>query len=122
MGELSAWWGCAQIGYVGGSMGRRGGQSMIEPAAYGVAISFGPKTHNFRDVVRLMLGREAAVVVQDGSQLTAFVESCLRDRDRMRDLGTRAQKLVSEQLGATAKTAALSSWLLPEAKPQSRAA
>ena len=122
MGELSAWWGCAHIGYVGGSMGKRGGQSMIEPAAYGVAISFGPKTHNFRDVVRLMLARQAAVVVQDGGELTAFVESCLRDRNRMQALGTRAQALVSEQLGATAKTAALLSWLLPEAKPQSRAA
>ncbi|MDA1051813.1 MAG: 3-deoxy-D-manno-octulosonic acid transferase [Planctomycetota bacterium] len=122
MGELSAWWGCAHIGYVGGSMGKRGGQSMIEPAAYGVAGSFGPKTHNFRDVVRLMLAREAAVVVQDGDEMTAFVESCLRDRERMQDLGTRAQQLVSEQLGATAKTADLLSWLLPEAKPQRRAA
>ncbi len=122
MGELSAWWGCAHIGYVGGSMGKRGGQSMIEPAAYGVAVSFGPKTHNFRDVVQLMLGRDAAVVVHDGSALTAFVESCLRDQDHMQFLGTRAQQLVSEQLGATAKTAALISWLLPEAKPQSRAA
>lgn len=122
MGELSAWWGCAHVGYVGGSMGKRGGQSMIEPAAYGVAVSFGPKTHNFRDVVRMMLAREAAVVVQDGSELNAFIESCLRDQDRMQALGTRAQKLVSEQLGATAKTAALLSRLLPEAKPQSRAA
>jgi 3-deoxy-D-manno-octulosonic-acid transferase len=122
MGELSAWWGVAHIGFVGGSMGKRGGQSMIEPAAYGVAVSFGPQTRNFRDVVRLMLGREAAVVVQDGRELTAFVESCLRDRERMRVLGTRAQKLVSEQLGATTKTTALVSWLLPEAKPQRRAA
>ncbi len=122
MGELSAWWGCAHVGYVGGSMGKRGGQSMIEPAAYGVAVSFGPNTHNFRDVVRMMLARAAAVVVHDGRDLTAFVDNCLRDQDHMQFLGTRAQKLVSEQLGATAKTAALLSWLLPEAKPKSRAA
>lgn len=122
MGELSAWWGCADIGYVGGSMGKREGQSMIEPAAYGVALSFGPRTRNFRDVVRLMLARDAAVVVQDGRQLTAFVEGCLRDRNDMRSLGTKAQKLVFEQLGATAKTVAQLSWLLPESKPQRRAA
>lgn len=122
MGELSAWWGCAHIGFVGGSMGKRGGQSMIEPAAYGVATSFGPKTRNFRDVVQLMLRREAAVVVQDGDEMTAFVQHCLRKRDHLRELGMRAQKLVSEQLGATAKTTALLSWLLPDAKPQRRAA
>jgi len=44
----------ADAGYVGGSMGSRGGQNMIEPAAYGAAVSFGPQTRNFRDVVRLM--------------------------------------------------------------------
>ncbi|MBC8353551.1 MAG: 3-deoxy-D-manno-octulosonic acid transferase [Planctomycetes bacterium] len=122
MGELSAWWGCADVGFVGGSMGKREGQSMIEPAAYGVAVSFGPRTRNFRDVVRSMLAREAAVVVQDGQELTTFVESCLGDRNQMRALGAQARKFVLEQLGATAKTASQLSWLLPESKPGRRAA
>ena len=43
VGELSAWWGLAQIGFVGGSLGKRGGQNMIEPAGYGVSICFGPQ-------------------------------------------------------------------------------
>ncbi len=56
VGELGAWWGTAAIGFVGGSLfSSRGGQNMIEPAAYGVATSFGPNTQNFRDV-----GRNAA--------------------------------------------------------------
>lgn len=122
MGELSAWWGCAHIGFVGGSMGRRGGQSMIEPAAYGAAVSFGPNTRNFRDVVRLMLAFEAAVVVRDGTELTSFVENCLRDPEQMRQLGSRARALVSQQLGATIKTAALLSWMIPGTKPHRRAA
>lgn len=113
MGELAAWWGLAHIGYVGGSMGTRGGQSMIEPAAYGVAISFGPRTHNFRDVVRLMLQREAAVVVQNGAELTSFVRICLEDESHRMALGNRARQLVSQQLGAADKTSALLSALLP---------
>ncbi len=55
IGELRAWWGTAKIAFVGGSLTPRGGQNMIEPAAYGAAVSFGPATHNFRDVVALML-------------------------------------------------------------------
>ena len=47
IGELGAWWGLADIGLVGGSMGKRGGQNMIEPAAYGVTLCFGPNTSNF---------------------------------------------------------------------------
>ncbi|HYO25958.1 MAG TPA: glycosyltransferase N-terminal domain-containing protein, partial [Lacipirellulaceae bacterium] len=49
IGELGAWWGAAQVGFVGGSFGSRGGQNMLEPAAYGVALCFGPNTWNFRD-------------------------------------------------------------------------
>ena len=33
VGELGAWWGTAQIAFVGGSLGQRGGQNMIEPSA-----------------------------------------------------------------------------------------
>ncbi len=79
IGELKAWWGAAQIAFVGGSLGARGGQNMIEPAAYGCAVSFGPNTQNFRDVVALLRSADAAVVVKDGAELTAFVEKCLRD-------------------------------------------
>lgn len=104
VGELRAWWGLAQIAYVGGSMGTRGGQNMIEPAAYGAAISFGPHTENFRDVVQLLEARDAAVVVRDGQQLTAFVRECLADPQRAAARGGRARQLVLEQLGATART------------------
>ena len=104
IGELGAWWGTAAVAFVGGSLGDRGGQNMIEPAAYGSAVSFGPNTRNFRDVVAAMLGCEAAVVVGDGRQLTRFVRRCLEEPDYASALGRRAKALVSEQLGATERT------------------
>jgi len=107
IGELGAWWGTAAIAYVGGSMGPRGGQNMIEPAAYGAAVSFGPNTRNFRDIVTALLARDAAVVVQDGAEMTAFVRQCLDAPDFRRQLGQRAQELVEKQLGATERTSAL---------------
>ena len=57
-------------------MGRRGGQNMIEPAGYGVAVSFGPNTTNFRDIVALLLGHQAAAVVHSEAQLQDFVRQC----------------------------------------------
>ncbi len=107
IGELGAWWGTAQIAYVGGSMGPRGGQNMIEPAAYGAAVSFGPNTRNFRDIVAAMLARDAAVVLHDGNQMTAFVRRCLEEPGYRHELGDRAQQLVREQLGATDRTFSL---------------
>lgn len=104
VGELSAWWGTADIAFVGGSFGTRGGQNMIEPAAFGAAVSFGPHTHNFRDVVSLLVGADAACVVHNADELTAFVRACLEDRDAARELGLRAQQLVLAQQGATRHT------------------
>ena len=107
VGELAAWWGLAHVAYVGGSMGKRQGQNMIEPAAYGAAVSFGPHTRNFRDIVAQLLEHEAAAVVQDGRELTAFVRRCLEQPAYAAELGRRAQHLVLRQLGATARTAGL---------------
>lgn len=104
IGELSAWWGVAQIGFVGGSMGSRGGQSMIEPAGYGVAVCFGPNTANFRDVVALLLTSTASEVVKDSSELETFVRRCYADEDYRAVLGRNAQEITKSQTGATVRT------------------
>jgi 3-deoxy-D-manno-octulosonic-acid transferase len=105
MGELSAIWGLADIAYVGGSLdGKRGGQNMIEPAAYGSAVLFGPHTWNFKDPVANLLGRNAAVQVMDASALEAAVLELLQDADRRRDLGQAARQFVLSQQGATGRT------------------
>lgn len=110
VGELRAWWGLAQIAFVGGSLSTRGGQNMLEPAAYGAAVSFGPNTRNFREIVAQLLAADAAQIVQDGAELTAFVRRCLEQPKWAAVLGRRAQRLVERQQGATLRTVDL---LLP---------
>ena len=104
MGELAAWWGTAKIAYVGGSMGAREGQNMIEPAAYAAAVSFGPRTANFRDTVELLLSHDAAVVVHNGAELENFVRRSLEDPQWAADRGRRAQQWVTRQQGAAEHT------------------
>jgi len=116
IGELGAWWGTADIAYVGGSMGRRGGQNMIEPAAYGAAVSFGPNTWNFRDVVQMLLAARAAQITHNGAELTAFVRRCLQDPAYAARLGASAQRLVRSQLGTTSRTVDVVEPLLPKAQ------
>ncbi len=104
IGELGAWWGTAQIAFVGGSLGNRGGQNMIEPAAYGAAVSFGPNARNFRDIVTALLDRDAAIVVANQEELLAFVRDCLLNPAAAQAHGQRAASLVRDQLGATERT------------------
>ncbi len=107
VGELGGWWGRADVAYVGGSMGNRGGQNMIEPAAFGIPVCFGPNTKNFRDVTELLLTADAAQIVRDGEQLHAFVERSLSQRRWAAEIGMRAQTVVAAQQGAADRTVGL---------------
>jgi 3-deoxy-D-manno-octulosonic-acid transferase len=114
IGELGAWWGTATVGFVGGSFGSRGGQNMLEPAALGVATSFGPNTWNFRDIVAQLLAAEGAQRVATPEELEAFVARALDDPAWGRALGERGRQLVLSQQGATDRTlAALEALLGP---------
>jgi 3-deoxy-D-manno-octulosonic-acid transferase len=104
IGELRGWWGLAHAGFVGGSLGSRGGQNMIEPAAFGVPVCFGPQTQNFRDVVQMLLAADAAKVIQDGDELRDFWRKTIEDSAMATTMGQRARQVVLEQQGATKRT------------------
>jgi 3-deoxy-D-manno-octulosonic-acid transferase len=107
-GELAWWWGTAAIAFVGGSLdGKRGGQNMLEPAAYGAAVSLGPHTRNFADEVARLVAADAVQVVADDRELQAFVARCLEQPDWAVALGGRAAACVAAHRGATAASARL---------------
>jgi len=107
LGELSACWGLATYAFVGGSLSRRGGQNMIEPAAYGAAVCFGPDTRNFRDIVEALLTHDAARVVTDGPALSALLQEWIQNPQQARRNGERARQFVLTQHGAARKTVSL---------------
>jgi len=107
LGELKAVWGLADVGFVGGSFNDRGGQNMIEPAAYGVAVTFGPNTWNFKQVVAALLEHQAALEVKTKAEWEAVTMKLLGDEAQRRELGQRAREFVLQQQGATARTVQL---------------
>ena len=107
IGELSACWGLADIAFVGGSFGNRGGQNMIEPAAFGAAVCFGPNTWNFRDVVQTFKEANACVQLDSPEELRATVARLLGDPTERQSLGDAARNAVKSNSGATARTAML---------------
>jgi len=105
VGELGAAWSLAEIGFVGGTFdGKRGGQSMIEPAGYGVPTLFGPHVWNFRDAANRLIEAGGAIMVKDAAELEVKMLELLADPARLREMGERAKALVQEQQGATART------------------
>lgn len=116
IGELAACWGLADIAFVGGSFGSRGGQNMIEPAAFGACILFGPDTRNFRDVVSAFRGADACCELARPDDLAAAMASLLADPVERRRLGDAARAVVTAQQGATQLTVTTLLSLLPDAR------
>jgi 3-deoxy-D-manno-octulosonic-acid transferase len=119
IGELGALWGLADVAFVGGSLdGQRGGQNMIEPAAYGAAVIFGADVWNFKETANRLLEHGAAVQVPDATTLQCEVEKLLANVLERQKLGEAARRFVQSQQGATEKTLALVDALLN--KPMAR--
>lgn len=104
VGELRWWWGLADIGFVGGSFGDRGGQNMIEPCAYGVATCFGPNTRNFADIVQLLTEEKACEQLLKPEELKPWVESMLIDACKREAMSKQAIQACNRHRGATARS------------------
>lgn len=104
IGELGGWWGRANIAFVGGSMGNRGGQNMIEPAGYGMPVSFGPNTWNFNETVEQLVSARACRVVHGLDDLSQFLEWSLTQAEQAAKMGEQAQKVVLQHVGASQRT------------------
>jgi 3-deoxy-D-manno-octulosonic-acid transferase len=105
IGELGALWGLADVAFVGGSLdGKRGGQNMIEPAAYGAAVVFGPHVWNFKDIAARLVQANAAVQVKDAEALERVVKRLLADAAEREQMGLAGRQFVQGQQGATERT------------------
>jgi 3-deoxy-D-manno-octulosonic-acid transferase len=105
IGELGAAWGLADVGFTGGSLdGKRGGQSMIEPAGYGVPCVFGPHVWNFKDAAKRLVEVGGALMVPDALGLETALAKLIADPELRTRMGMVALELVRRQQGATART------------------
>ena len=105
LGELAAVWGLADVAFVGGSLlPGRGGQNMLEPAAFGASVLFGTHTSNFREVVEQLRDCGGARVVDDAADLTTALLEDLDDPESAARRGSAARTYVLAQDGASGRT------------------
>jgi 3-deoxy-D-manno-octulosonic-acid transferase len=106
IGELERVYALADVVFVGGSLVPHGGQNVLEPAAQGLPVVFGPHMENFRQEARLLLDANAAVQLLDARRLSEALGRLLRNATLCARMGEAALAAVERQKGATALTAA----------------
>lgn len=104
IGELESVYALADLVYVGGSLVAHGGQNMLEPAAQGRAVVYGPHVHNFVQEAALLESAGAALRVADAAELERTFRELLADAPRRGRMGAFGLEVVAAQKGATKLT------------------
>ena len=97
------YYACADIVFVGGSLIKKGGHNILEPASLKKPIIFGPYMFNFRDITDLFMQNKAGIMVSNAQELTLKVKELLFNNLLAKDLGQRAYELILKNSGATGK-------------------
>ncbi|MFW5878973.1 MAG: 3-deoxy-D-manno-octulosonic acid transferase [Myxococcota bacterium] len=100
IGELVTCYRLASVVFVGGSFTKRGGQNILEPAAQGRPVIFGPNMANFRDSVQVLIGR-GGIQVADGEKLHKVLVELFERPEKLVELGELASETVRGIRGAS---------------------
>jgi tetraacyldisaccharide 4'-kinase len=103
LGELNGIFPLADVVFMGGTLARRGGHNILEPAAAGKPVVMGPHMENFAAIAAEFRAADAVVDIPGPSDLAAAVRDLLRDPSRRDSLGSRAQELALAKRGTTAR-------------------
>ena len=106
VGVLADLYALADAAYVGGGFGDRGLHSVIEPAALGVPVVFGPRHGNAREAGELAK-HGGGFIVRDADELGAVLVRLLRDATSRDEAGRRAAGYVTSRLGGAERNADL---------------
>lgn len=113
LGELMAFYACAQVAFVGGSLQAIGGHNLLEPAAVGTPVVSGPHLHHFVAISRYLEAAGALVVAADAAGVGQALDTLLADPARRQEMANAGRDLVAAGRGALERTVALVARDLP---------
>jgi 3-deoxy-D-manno-octulosonic-acid transferase len=107
LGELSALYSLATAAFVGGSLIPVGGHNVLEPAAAGVPVLFGPHTEHFKEPAQALLLAGGASVVTGAETLARAWGSFLAEPELAQTAGVAAGRVVETNRGALSRSVEL---------------
>ena len=115
MGALGALYGLGAAAFVGGTLvPGSGGHNVLEPAAAGVPVLFGPHIEAVRYEARALQMRQGCIQAADAAALAEGLVGLFQDPARRKALGAAARATAESFQGATDRAF---DWLLPVCKP-----
>lgn len=106
VGVLGDLYALADAAYVGGGFRSAGLHSVLEPAAFGAPVAFGPRFVSSRDA-RLLEESGGGAHAHDAEALAGMLSEWLSDRSARERTGGKAREVVRSGLGAAERSSAL---------------
>lgn len=106
-GELRWFYTAATVIFVGKSLVGHGGQNIVEAAASGRPVLFGPHMENFAVIAGEFVSAGAAWQVADAAELRQAVETLLREPARGMRMAEAARRVIAANAGAADRAARL---------------
>ncbi|MCH9828732.1 MAG: lipid IV(A) 3-deoxy-D-manno-octulosonic acid transferase [Gammaproteobacteria bacterium] len=100
MGEMFTYLAASDVVFVGGSFAAIGGHNILEPAAIGKPVLFGPQMHNFLPSRELLLSLGAAVEVPYAAKLGPELIGLFGDAERRHRMGADGRAAIAANRGA----------------------
>ena len=99
IGMLSQLYKYGKIAYIGGGFGK-GIHNILEPAAFGMPIFFGPNYRKFNEAVEL-INSGCAYSIKSSEELNSLIFDLLSNEKKLEDLSLISKKFVEKNKGAT---------------------
>jgi 3-deoxy-D-manno-octulosonic-acid transferase len=113
IGELFKVYSLATVVFCGGSLVPKGGQNILEAAAWGKVVFHGPHMEDFRDERILLEETGSGITISDGEELFTGIRALLDDPDLLRTKGEAGRRVVAANRGAAGRYAELIEGALP---------
>lgn len=103
MGELKMLYAASDAAFVGGSMVPVGGHNILEAAAVGTPVLFGPYMANFKEIAEGVLRQDAAIQCLNKNEIVSAIAALYADPAYRQSLADKGKSFVRQNQGAISR-------------------